>query len=118
MTGGNSGIGFRVRAGAGAGRGKGRDYGKKRGALQEFGSTDHRRRRQAAYSVGDVTCYEDGERALKYTIDTYGKVDILVNNSGICVNKPAHEMTYDEYMRVMNVDLHSIFIMSTIVAVI
>jgi len=71
---------------------------------------------EASYIIGDVTSCDDAVAATKFVVDTYGSIDILVNNSGICINKPAHEMTYDEYMRVMNVDLHSIFIMSTEVA--
>jgi NAD(P)-dependent dehydrogenase (short-subunit alcohol dehydrogenase family) len=116
VTGGNSGIGFGCALALAQAGAKvvimARNEARCKSSVQQIIDDGG----QAAYSVGDVTSYEDGERALKFTVDTYGSVDILVNNSGICVNKPAHEMTYEEYMRVMNVDLHSIFIMSTIVA--
>ena len=45
------------------------------------------------------------ERILK----EWGHLDIAFNNAGICVNAPAEEMTDEQWLKVINVDLNSVF---------
>lgn len=62
--------------------------------------------------VCDVT----DEDAVKVMVDQIeqevGVVDILVNNAGIIRRIPMHEMSADEFRRVVDVDLNAPFIMS------
>lgn len=42
-------------------------------------------------------------------MENYGKIDVLVNNAGVIVRKPAEEMTREEYDRIMNTNLRGVF---------
>ncbi|SOC09153.1 NAD(P)-dependent dehydrogenase (short-subunit alcohol dehydrogenase family) [Ureibacillus xyleni] len=65
---------------------------------------------------GEVTFFEANvaeesavQALVKFAVDTYGKVDIIVNNAGIGVLASTHELTYEEYHRVIKVNQDSIF---------
>lgn len=53
----------------------------------------------------DVTRPEDWERAVGTTVETYGKLDVLVNNAGILKFRRIEDMTVEEYDRVLDVNL-------------
>jgi 3alpha(or 20beta)-hydroxysteroid dehydrogenase len=53
----------------------------------------------------DVTKLEDWERAVNTTIETYGKLDVLVNNAGILTFRRITDMTLEEYDHVLDVNL-------------
>lgn len=55
---------------------------------------------------------EAGEALIKSAIDEYGQVDILYNNAGISAHGNMFEMSDDDYRRVMNVNLDSVFYVS------
>ena len=42
-------------------------------------------------------------------IDAYGRIDVLMNNAGVVINKPAEEMTDEEWDEVVGVDLTGVF---------
>lgn len=59
--------------------------------------------------AGDMTKDEDLKGLIKTAIDTYGKLDVLVNNAGVMDNMiPAHELTDDHWDWIMNVNLTSV----------
>jgi NAD(P)-dependent dehydrogenase (short-subunit alcohol dehydrogenase family) len=59
----------------------------------------------------DVT-NEDSVKALEDAVTArFGKVQILVNNAGMNLRKPIHEFTLEEWMRVVNTNLTSVFLM-------
>lgn len=59
--------------------------------------------------VGDVSKAEDVERAIKQTINRYGRLDAIHNNAGIASpSKPLHETTDDEWQQLMDVNLKSL----------
>ncbi|WP_233269403.1 SDR family oxidoreductase [Alteribacillus sp. YIM 98480] len=60
----------------------------------------------------DVTDQEQVDRTVKETIDEFGAVDILVNNSGASWGAPTLEMPIDAWHKVMNVNVTGTFLMT------
>jgi len=46
------------------------------------------------------------------TLERCGRLDILVNNAGVNIRKPAHELSLDEWRRVLDTNLTSAFLCS------
>ena len=67
---------------------------------------------EAVYAVADVSSQEGVDHLFKITKEKFGRVDVLVNNAGINIVKPALEMTESEWQRVISVNLTSIFLCS------
>jgi len=64
----------------------------------------------------DVTDQESIDRALKRTLATFGKIDVLVNNAGIAgPTVPVVEYPVAEWKRVIDIDLHGPFLVSRVV---
>ena len=63
-------------------------------------------------SVADVTHSADIANLVAKTEAALGPITILVNNAGIGLFGPAHEKTEDEWDRVHNTNLKSIFLVS------
>lgn len=57
----------------------------------------------------DVTHQEQVSAAVETTIKTFGRVDALVNNAGIYPWTAADEMTYEQWRRVIDVNLDGTF---------
>jgi NAD(P)-dependent dehydrogenase (short-subunit alcohol dehydrogenase family) len=64
--------------------------------------------------LGDVTVRADVERILAETIATFGTVDVLVNNAGTCIHRPALEVTDDEFHQVMTVNVDALWMCSQV----
>lgn len=60
----------------------------------------------------DVAVPEQVAMAIAEIQRAWGRLDALVNNAGIAVFKPAHETTFDEWQRVMAVNLAGPFLMT------
>ena len=60
----------------------------------------------------DVTQQEDVEGAVSVTEETFGSVDILVNNSGATWGAPPAEMPPEKFDRVVAVNVRGTFLMS------
>jgi glucose 1-dehydrogenase len=58
----------------------------------------------------DVSKEQDVLRMFSETYKAYGTVDILVNNAGLQKDSVFHEMTLDEWNRVINVNLTGQFL--------
>lgn len=54
---------------------------------------------------GDVSVLDDAKNIIEKAIEAFGKVDILVNNSGITRDNLMMRMTEDEFDSVINVNL-------------
>jgi 3-oxoacyl-[acyl-carrier protein] reductase len=62
---------------------------------------------------GDVTKKSDIERAVAQTVDQFGRLDIVVNNAGWThVNQPMLEVDEDEFDKVFNINVKSIYLMT------
>lgn len=63
----------------------------------------------------DVTSMEDAENLSACVLDEFGKVDVLINNAGICKHEKAEYMKYSDWYDVINVNLNGVFIMSQVI---
>ncbi|MBM7837218.1 NAD(P)-dependent dehydrogenase (short-subunit alcohol dehydrogenase family) [Alkalihalobacillus xiaoxiensis] len=43
------------------------------------------------------------------TVETYGQLNVIFNNAGIGIQKPTHELTYEEYQKVIAVNQDGVF---------
>jgi NAD(P)-dependent dehydrogenase (short-subunit alcohol dehydrogenase family) len=66
----------------------------------------------AAAFKTDVSDPESVKKLVDYTITNYGKIDALVNNAAIQVNKTVEDMTDEEWNRQMSVNVGGIFLCS------
>ena len=60
----------------------------------------------------DVTSEEQVDAALEKILAAYGRLDIVVNNAGICMHQTTLEMTPADFRRVIDVNLAGPFIVS------
>ncbi|MBU8906098.1 SDR family oxidoreductase [Desertibacillus haloalkaliphilus] len=60
----------------------------------------------------DVTNEEDVDRVVQEVIEEFGKIDVLVNNSGATWGADVEEMPVDAWDKVMNVNVKGTFLMS------
>ncbi|TSI10990.1 SDR family NAD(P)-dependent oxidoreductase [Lysinibacillus sp. BW-2-10] len=65
---------------------------------------------------GEVTFFEANvadesavQALVQFAVDTYGKLDIIVNNAGIGVLAETHQLSYEDYHRVIRINQDSIF---------
>lgn len=59
----------------------------------------------------DLSVRKGGHKLVEYTINKYGKIDILINNAGIDEYKIFTEETDGDWNRVINTNLYSAFMM-------
>lgn len=64
----------------------------------------------AKFIKHDVSNESDWQNVVNETESTFGPINILVNNAGINFFKPTHEMTEEEYSRVININQVSVFL--------
>lgn len=53
----------------------------------------------------DVSQQEEVEKMFSQVLDAWGRIDVLINNAGIQKQSPSHEMTNEDLMKVIAVDL-------------
>ena len=58
---------------------------------------------------GDITKPEDTKRILEETIKKFGRLDVLVNNAGIIETGTIENTSLEQYDRVMNTNIRSIY---------
>lgn len=59
----------------------------------------------------DVTKRKEGQDLVKFAIEKYGKIDILINNAGIAEYKIFVDETDEDWNKVINSNLYSAFMM-------
>jgi len=109
VTGGNQGIGFGIARGlAGAGAtvviaNRRAEEGQK--AAEVLRGEGYK----AAAIPVDVSKRSSIDAMVSRVISEYGGIDILVNNTGIILRKPAEEFTEEEYDRIMDINVKGMF---------
>lgn len=63
----------------------------------------------------DLSNPQQTEEVFQTIIDEVGKIDILVNNAGIISRVPFEDLSYEEFTRVININLTSYFVTSQII---
>lgn len=58
----------------------------------------------------DVSVEEDVKHMVEAAIAAYGAIDILVNNAGIYPSIPVHQMTLEQFQKVIAVNLEGVFL--------
>ena len=66
--------------------------------------------RQSLAVLADVSSAADVSRLVEETIAAYGKIDILVNNAGITRDQLLLRMSDEDWDKVINVNLRSVFL--------
>jgi NAD(P)-dependent dehydrogenase (short-subunit alcohol dehydrogenase family) len=67
-------------------------------------------RGRVAWVVGDLADPEVPGRLVTETVEALGRLDVLVNNAGITVSKPALELTADDFDSIFSVDVRGAFL--------
>ncbi len=59
--------------------------------------------------VGDVGSEETAQAYTREAMESFGKIDVMINNAAVSVVKPIAEHTPEEWDRVMNVNVKSLY---------
>jgi NAD(P)-dependent dehydrogenase (short-subunit alcohol dehydrogenase family) len=86
------------------------------GSLAEFQREIEGLGRRAVPLELDVRDYPSIQRMVEAAFQTYGKIDVLVNNAGCNVRKPAVEVSWDDWNLVLETNLRGSFFVAQAVA--
>jgi NAD(P)-dependent dehydrogenase (short-subunit alcohol dehydrogenase family) len=64
------------------------------------------------YIETDISQEADVERLIEETVETYDRLDVLVNNAGILIPGSSQEVTLEEWQQVIDVNLTSQFLLA------
>ena len=113
VTGGNSGIGAAiVRAAAAEGAKVVIDYVANEDATEKLVNEIKQSGGEATGVEADITNPADLHRMIQTATDTYGRLDVLVNNAGIETRQSLLDSTEADYDKVMAVNMKSAFFAS------
>jgi glucose 1-dehydrogenase len=59
---------------------------------------------------GDVSKEEDVNQMVEQTVGGLGSIDILINNAGIQISRPSHELSQADFEKVLAVNLRGAFL--------
>jgi len=115
VTGGTRGIGAAISqalgaAGATVAAGYTRDDDAAQRFIKDFCGRDEDH--HGSVHRGNVGNTDDCERVVQEVIDQHGRLDILVNNAGITSDKSVLKMSYEDWDKVIRVNLSGAFYMS------
>ena len=58
----------------------------------------------------DASDVEAVKAAVEKTVETFGRLDVLVNNAGTAIPKPFEEATLEEMDRVVDINIRGVFV--------
>jgi NAD(P)-dependent dehydrogenase (short-subunit alcohol dehydrogenase family) len=113
VTGGTRGIGGAISRSFGAqGAVVAAGYGRDTEHANEFLSELEEGKIKASVHQGNIGSADDCRRTVAEVIDRHGRLDVLVNNAGITIDKTVLKMTDEDWYRVIAVNLSGAFFMS------
>ncbi len=65
---------------------------------------------EALFARHDVTNEQDWAAVITLTLSTFGRLDVLVNNAGVVINKAIEDMALEDWRWVMSVNLEGVFL--------
>ena len=80
-----------------------------RQALEEVAAAVEQKGRRCLAVQTDITQAAEVQRLIDCTVERFHKIDILVNNAAIAVEKLIADLTEAEWRRVVDTDLHGTF---------
>ncbi len=113
VTGGTRGIGAAISRrfaaqGAAVAAGYGRDREPAEGLLAQLRANDV----EVSIHRGNVASSDDCRRTIAEVIEHHGRLDVLVNNAGITIDKTVPKLTDEDWYKVLAVNLSGAFFMS------
>ena len=88
--------------------GEGKDAGPAQKVVDEIKAAGG----EASANTDSVAEWDAANRIIQQAVDTYGRIDCVVNNAGILRDRFFFNMSVEEWMAVINVHLHGAFFMS------
>lgn len=85
------------------------NYNRTPGGAEEVLKTVEAAGRRGLVVKADMSKLEDIKRLFSTAIETFGRVDVLVNNAGVEKHAPFWEVTEEDYDFVLNVNLKGVF---------
>ena len=85
------------------------NYVRSAAQAQEAAAAVRQHGRRALVVQADVSQRAQVEALLQQTLEAFGKVDILVSNAGIVIDKPFVESTDDDWQAAIETNLHGFF---------
>jgi len=73
--------------------------------LKQLTSRGH----QASLYKADVSRFDEAQRLIEMVTKDFGRVDVLINNAGITIDKTMKNMSAEQWDKVLGVDLSSVF---------
>ncbi|HEY1975210.1 MAG TPA: 3-oxoacyl-[acyl-carrier-protein] reductase [Candidatus Baltobacteraceae bacterium] len=113
VTGGTRGIGaaitkMLVENGASVAAG----YSKGKESAEKFKTDMESKGAKISVHQGQIDHVDDCNRVVKEVMDHFGRIDYLVNNAGITIDKTVRKMTSDDWRHVLDVNLSGAFNMT------
>lgn len=83
------------------------DYNKENGETFEQEMNDAGA--EVIFRLVDVSKEQEVKNLIKETVDTYGQLDIIVNNAGVGILKETQELAYEEYKNVIDINQDGVY---------
>jgi len=68
--------------------------------------------RRAIGLQADVSSQDDCQRVVEQACDTFGKIDILINNAGINIRGSIEELSYEQFQDVQRINVEGVWLMA------
>lgn len=110
VTGGSRGIGAAiVRMLANEGYKVVLNYNQSRGAAENIKEELRKQGNEIEIFKADVSKREEARELIKFAIEKYKKIDVLINNAGIAQEKLFTQITDDDWNKMIQTNLNSVF---------
>ena len=64
---------------------------------------------EVMFKLVDVSKEQEVKNLIRETVDNYGQLDIIVNNAGVGILKDTHELEYEEYKNVIDINQDGVY---------